>query len=72
MEEISGLPKNDPIKIKVTATIGDLTLEANIVRKGDADMVEAIAYSCAKDRDDEDEDGEDRGVCASEIDALNY
>ena len=70
MEEISGLPKDEPIKIKVTATIGDLTLDEDIVRTGDADMVEATAYSCAMDRDDEDEAGVDRGVCASEIDAL--
>ena len=65
--EISGLPKTGPFKIKVTAEASGLTLEKNVVRKGDATMVEATAYACEEDSDDEDEGG---GVCASEIVAL--
>ena len=65
--EISGLPKTGPFKIKLTAEIGGLTLEKNIVRKGDATMVEATAYACEKDGDD-DADADDLPiVCSSEM-----
>jgi hypothetical protein len=65
--EIKDLPKNDPLRIPVTASFnnGEVELMAYIVRKGDATMVEAAAYACEADSDD----GED-GVCASEIVAL--
>ena len=42
-----GLPRTGPFKIMVTAEIGGLTLEEDIVRTGDAMTVEATAYACA-------------------------
>ena len=48
---IEGLPKIDPLKIPVTASFnnGELELTGNIIRKGDAMMVEATAYVCEAD-----------------------
>ena len=65
--EIEGLPKNDALRIPVTASFnnGEVELMSYIVRKGDAMMVMADAYACEADSDDEDD-----GVCASEIDNL--
>ena len=52
---IIGLPETGPFKIKVTAQIGDLTLEKNVIRTGDAMMVEATAYVCTEDDPKDDE-----------------
>ena len=52
---IIGLPKTGPFKIKVTAQIGDLILEKNVIRTGDAMMVEATAYACTEDDPKDDE-----------------
>ena len=40
MVDIKGLPKTGPFKIKITAEIGELTLTKDIVRTGEAAMVE--------------------------------
>ena len=57
------------MKIPVTADFnnGELVLTGNIVRKGDATMVEAKAYACEPDS----KDGADGPVCTSEIAGLN-
>ena len=45
---ITGLPKNDALKVPVTATYSanQLEMTGNIARKGDAATVEAKAYKC--------------------------
>ena len=65
--EIKGLPKNDPLRIPVTANFnnGELELNANIVRKGEAVMIVVDAYACEPDSGDAE-----FVVCASEIAAL--
>ena len=46
--------QDGPFKIPVTASFnnGELELTKNIIRKGDAMMVEATAYACEEDSDD--------------------
>ena len=65
--EIKGLPKNDPLRIPVTVSFndGELELETNIVRKGDAMLVVADAYACEANANDKDD-----GDCAFEISAF--
>ena len=74
--EVSGLPKTGPFKIKITAEIGGLTLTKNIVRTGDAEIVEATAYLCVEDDSEfKDNDGDedtpdtvaDADICNVEI-----
>ena len=78
---VKGLPKTGPFKIKITAEIGGITLTKNIVRKGDAATVEAVAYICVEDSRDEVTDHDTNpqtasivardDVCSAEIAAAN-
>ena len=73
--KITDLPETDPLKIPVTASFnnGELELTGNIIRKGDAMMVEATAYVCEADDDDKTNDDDivtNDIICVSEIAAL--
>ena len=68
--EVTGLEKNVALRIPVTVSYGgDFQIVSNIVRDGDAMMVEAKAYACEADKDDGEDAGAD-DVCVSEIKVL--
>ena len=84
--KVQGLPKNDAIRIPITADFndGELVLDGYITRKGDAEMVSATAYVCERDDTDQEVDStitpktyvepamvEAENACNTEIGALS-
>ena len=45
MTDVMGLPKSGPVRVKATATMGDLSLDGYIMRTGDPDTVTASTYA---------------------------
>ena len=64
--KLSGIPRNDDLRIKISAMHDGTEITGYIVRKGDAVTVEATAYLCEEDDDevviDLGEDGEAGGT----------